>query len=218
MNVRQHVHAPSANHGPNEITRSLRLIDDDRRRRSRRQHREPSWPSPSQQPQKNGFRAIVRRVTRGNDRSTQTNGRFLKRSMASITRSSLNVRPSSHVYSCDLKRNFKTLTNIRSEREFPTRFGSQSMIDSMRHDDVSHGFSQHRENMQKRCRIRAARTSDEHDVTPDKQFVIPYGSFDETTKRRRMRSAITAGQICTGQTSFRVQRSSNVLQKVTSDA
>ena len=138
--------------------------------------------------------------------------------MTNITRPRLHVRPLPDVNSCDLKRNFEPLTNIRSEREFPTRFGPQPMIDSMRHDDVSQGFSQHREDMQKRCRIRSAGASDEHDVAAGKQFVIPYGSFHEATKRRRMRSTITAGQICTGQTSFRVQRSSNVLQKMTSDA
>lgn len=72
--------------------------------------------------------------------------------------------------------------------------------------------------MQKSRRIRTSGTSDENDITPDKQFVIPHGTLDEAPQRRRMGTTITPRQISLGQTSFRAQRSSNALQKVTSEA
>jgi hypothetical protein len=156
-------------------------------------------------------------VTRGNHRRSRPNGGELQGPMSRVTRPSLHVRTWCHSNSCDLKRNIEPFAKIRNEREFLRRLGPQPVIDSMSHDDVPQGSSQHHEDMQKRCRVWSSRTSDEHHVATYEEFVIPYRSFDETTERRRMRSAITTGEICTGQTSFRVQRSSNVLQKVTSE-
>jgi hypothetical protein len=76
------------------------------------------------------------------------------------------------------------------------------VIDAVRDDDMPHRSSQHGQNVQQRRRIRSTRTSDKHHVATDKQFVITYRPFHKTTKRRRMRSTITPGQICTRQTLF----------------
>lgn len=157
-------------------------------------------------------------MTRRNDRRIAANGRLLQRPIPSFTRAGLHVRSRCHVNPCDLKRNFVLLAQRVDQLQFPTSFGPQAMVDPMSHDDVSQRAPQERQHMQERRRIWTTRTSDEHHVASSEEFVIPYGSLDETTKRWGMRSTVTAGQICVGQTSLRVQRSSNVLQKMTSDA